>query len=110
MGLPVASYASGGVPEAVEHGETGLLAAEGDWENLAGNILTLFQNKRLWRQMSAAGPRRVGRAFNLATQTRKLEGIYRRVIKEAESPSPAGRIAVQKLPQRDWREGRGSAE
>jgi glycosyltransferase involved in cell wall biosynthesis len=84
MGLPVASYASGGVPEAVQNGETGLLAAEGDWRSLAGHILELLQNKNLWRQMNAAGPRRVRTLFDLAAQTRKLEDIYRRVLFENE--------------------------
>jgi len=110
MGLPVASYASGGVPEAVDHGETGLLAAEGDWEGLAGNIVTLLQNKNLWQQMNAAGPRRIRKAFDLKKQTNKLEDIYRRVLSEAELKLPAGRVLAQKLTRRNSNENRGSAE
>jgi colanic acid/amylovoran biosynthesis glycosyltransferase len=87
MGLPVASYASGGVPEAVKHGETGLLATEGDWRSLVNNILALLQNDDLWRRINAAGPRRVHTQFDLARQTRKLEVIYRQVLSQAESPA-----------------------
>ena len=32
MGLPVVSFASGGIPEAVANNETGFLVAEKDWE------------------------------------------------------------------------------
>lgn len=90
MGLPVASYATGGVPEAVENGQTGLLAAERDWQSLAKNILALLQDKNLWQQMSAAGPPRIRSLFDLAAQTRKLEDIYRRVLFERDRKSPGG--------------------
>jgi colanic acid/amylovoran biosynthesis glycosyltransferase len=76
MGLPVASFSSGGVPEAVVHDETGLLATEGDWRGLAGNILALLRNGSLWRRMSEAGQRRVRESFALAKQTAKLEQTY----------------------------------
>lgn len=76
MGLPVASFSSGGVPEAVLHEETGLLAAEGDWRSLARNILALLLNRDLWRRMSEAGQRRVRESFELAKQTSKLEQTY----------------------------------
>lgn len=76
IGLPVASFSSGGVPEAVLHGETGLLAAEGDWRALARNILLLLENDELWRRMSEAGQKRMRECFDLTKQTAKLEQIY----------------------------------
>jgi colanic acid/amylovoran biosynthesis glycosyltransferase len=76
MGLPVASFSSGGVPEAVLHGETGLLAAEGDWRSLARNILALLENGTLWRNMSETGQKRVRELFDLKKQTAKLEQSY----------------------------------
>ena len=79
MGVPVVSYASGGIPEAVTHGETGLLAPEGDWRALAVSIGELLGNAELWHRFSAAGPRRVRRDFDLATQTRGLERLYREI-------------------------------
>jgi colanic acid/amylovoran biosynthesis glycosyltransferase len=80
MGLPVASFASGGIPEAVSHGETGLLAPERDWRALAGNIVLLLEDDVLWQRLSQAGRPRICSQFNLATQTRKLEGLYRLVL------------------------------
>jgi colanic acid/amylovoran biosynthesis glycosyltransferase len=81
MGLPVASFSSGGVPEAVLHGETGLLAAEGDWRALARNIITLLENGNLWRRMSEAGQKRMRERFDLMKQTAKLEQTYGTLLK-----------------------------
>jgi glycosyltransferase involved in cell wall biosynthesis len=80
MKLPVASFDSGGVPEAVAHGETGLLASERDSRSLAQNILLLLQNEALWQRMSVAGHLRVRSLFNLRTQTPLLESLYHRVL------------------------------
>jgi colanic acid/amylovoran biosynthesis glycosyltransferase len=98
MGLPVASFTSGGVPEAVLHGETGLLAAEGDWRALARNILSLLENGNLWRRMSEAGRKRVRESFDLTKQTAKLEQIYGRLLKapsgaKNEKPQFASQMA-----------------
>lgn len=80
MCLPVVSFASGGIPEAVKHGETGLLAKERDWEGLASNIQTLLQNDAMRERMARAGRERVRRFFDLDRQTRLLEDIYREVL------------------------------
>lgn len=82
MGLPVASFSSGGVPEAVEDGVTGLLAPEKDWRSLASHISALLRNKNLWLRMSEAGRRRIRSSFDLAVQTARLEDIYKRVLLE----------------------------
>jgi len=85
MGLPVASFAIGGIPEAVEHGVTGLLAPERDTNALANNIVTLLTDGAMWRRFSAAGQERVKRLFDLEKQTAKLEQIYHEVIHEHQA-------------------------
>ncbi len=80
MGLPVVSFACGGIPEAVAHGETGLLAPMGDTAQLTQHLLTLLRNTSLWEQFSHQGIKRIQQKFNLATQTQKLEDIYRELI------------------------------
>ncbi len=79
-GLPVASFATGGIPEAVTHGETGLLAPERDWQALAANILTLVIDLAAWESMSRAGEEQVRHAFDLRKQCVKLEQIYAEAI------------------------------
>ncbi len=76
MGLPVVSFASGGIPEAIAHGETGFLAAERDSEKLAAYILRLLEDQELWQKFSQKGQERVRTLFNLHHQTRALESIY----------------------------------
>jgi colanic acid/amylovoran biosynthesis glycosyltransferase len=76
MGLPVVSFASGGIPESVADGVTGLLAPEGDGAALAGHLLRLLGEADLWARLSGAGPEFVRRNFDLAVQTRGLERLY----------------------------------
>ncbi len=80
MHLPVASFASGGITEAVKHGETGLLAKERDWERLASNIQILLRDEAMRQRMAEAGRQRVCSLFNLRKQTALLEDQYRRVL------------------------------
>jgi glycosyltransferase involved in cell wall biosynthesis len=83
MGLPVVSFASGGVPEAVAHGETGLLVNEGDHRALADSILRLLQEPNMWQSFSTAGQDRVRRCFDLRKQTAQLEQLYEGVMAHA---------------------------
>ena len=80
MHLPVVSFALGGIPEAVKHGETGLLATERNWEGLASNIQLLLQNDAMRQRMAEAGRQRVCNFFNLQKQTRLLEDLYGQVL------------------------------
>jgi colanic acid/amylovoran biosynthesis glycosyltransferase len=80
MGCPVVSSSSGGIPEAVAHGETGLLAKERDVDALSQHILLLLGNENLWRKMSEAGRNRVKSLFDLKTQTQALEKLYVQVL------------------------------
>lgn len=85
MGLPVVSFASGGIPEAVAHGEVGFLAAERDWEELAKHILLLLEDDTLWHRFSESGPSRVRALFNLQKQTGLLEEIYEQVLRDFQT-------------------------
>jgi glycosyltransferase involved in cell wall biosynthesis len=75
-GLPVVSFASGGIPEAVAHEKTGFLAPERDVESLASYLQALLANPLLWDSFSRQGRERVLKEFNLEHQTRLLEDIY----------------------------------
>jgi colanic acid/amylovoran biosynthesis glycosyltransferase len=79
-GLPILATRHGGIPEAVEHGISGILVAEGDHAALAAALLELANAPALYQQMSAAAARRVAAEFDLQTQARVLEGIYTEAI------------------------------
>lgn len=93
MGLPVVSSFSGGIPEAVAHGETGFLAQERASDELAMYILKLLRDDDTWREFSIAGRRRVEERFDLRRQTALLEEIYHEVETGFLSPEfePVGR-------------------
>ena len=74
--VPVVSFRSGGLVEAVEDGVTALLSAERDVAGLANNIATLLENSKLRRDMGLAGRKRVEEHFDLRKQCAKLESIY----------------------------------
>lgn len=82
MELPVVSSIHAGIPEAVQHGETGLLTAEKDWQAIAQSILQLLQQKELRQRFAIAGRRRMEQRFNLKRNTAKLEDLYRRIYSE----------------------------
>ena len=80
MGLPVVSFASGGIPEAVAHNETGFLAPERDVEALSKYIVTLLNNDSLRENFAIAGRKRVEERFNLKYNTEQLEKIYTSIL------------------------------
>ncbi len=83
METPVVSFATGGVPEAVLHGETGFLAPDRDWPTLAQYLSLLLKNADLRRKFGVAGRQRVLQLFDLKTQTCALEKIYDGVLEAA---------------------------
>jgi len=85
MELPVVSFATGGIPEAVKDGHTGILCPERDVAALARSIITLLQNESVWAAMSRAARQRVCREFDLRRCTNRLEDIYEGVLAKSES-------------------------
>jgi colanic acid/amylovoran biosynthesis glycosyltransferase len=75
-GLPTVSTRHSGIPEAVLHGETGLLGEEGDRAALAANIERLLRDGSLRRRLGERARRTADAHFDLATQTGRLERLY----------------------------------
>lgn len=84
MKLPVAGTDAGGIPEAVVHGETGLLVPAGDARALAGAIVRLLKDKPLRDRMGAAGLARVAEHFGVS---RLLNGTLRAYQRAATRPA-----------------------
>lgn len=76
MGVPVVSFATGGIPEAVKHFATGFLARERDWRGLAEYIAKLLEDDALWQVLSRRGRQRIQEMFDLNKQTAELERLY----------------------------------
>jgi colanic acid/amylovoran biosynthesis glycosyltransferase len=96
MGLPVVSFSSDGVREAVVHGQTGFLASERDTDGLAHYLQKLCADKVLCARMGEAARAHVREHFNLRTQSRKLEELYLRVLgKEANRLTWNGQMETE---------------
>jgi len=78
-GLPVISTAHAGIKEAVIHGETGFLVAEGDWEEMASYMIRLAQDPLLARQMGEAGRRHMLANYSTERQTATFRKIFQPV-------------------------------
>lgn len=76
MGVPVVSYATGGIPEAVEHGVTGYLAEPGNVPALAEWLEKVVTDEQLAGRLALAACNRVRRLFSLEDQTAALELRY----------------------------------
>ena len=75
-GLPVLATRHGGIPEAVTHGTSGYLAAEGDAAGLAQAAFGLLEDTARYQAMSAAACAEVSAKFERGAQTAILESYY----------------------------------
>ena len=73
---PVVGSRIGGIPEAIVHGETGLLVEPGRPDELADGLVALFGDEPLRRELGRAGARRVAERFTAARHCRAVEALY----------------------------------
>lgn len=78
-GLPVVATRSGGVPDAVRDGETGLLADEGDASGVAQAVIRLLSDESLLRSMGQAN-RRWAESLTWERTAEQQVKNYRRVL------------------------------
>ena len=84
-GRPVVAFASGGLPELVRDGETGILVPTGDAAGLARAIRQLLTEPALRDRLGAAG-RRVAAGFTTEARVAALSDIYERIAATSRSP------------------------
>jgi len=76
VGLPVISTNLVGIPEIVEHGKTGLLAAPGDPVELANAIKSMLDQPKLRESLALAGVAKVKTLFNLRKNVPILKSLF----------------------------------
>lgn len=76
VGLPVAGYDGGGVPEMVVQGETGLLLKAGDVAGLGEAFERLAGDAELRRKLGDAGARRAGELFSVRCHVDRMEALF----------------------------------
>lgn len=83
LSKPVIGTLTGGSPEMILDGETGLLVPPSDSAALAGAVETLARDAFLRRRLGTAGRERVESHFSLQIMTDKIEALYRREYENA---------------------------
>ena len=73
---PVVGAATGGIPEAIEEGVTGLMFQPGDVAGLAARLDTLLQHPARAQAMGVAGRLRCESLFSVPAQVQQLTRIY----------------------------------
>jgi glycosyltransferase involved in cell wall biosynthesis len=79
-GLPVFATEHGGIPEAIEHGVSGVLVPERDEFALVETLLEAVQDPGFLSRIAECGADAVRQRFDLPQQARRLEDIYLRTI------------------------------
>ena len=79
-GLPVFATRHGGIPEAIEHGVSGVLVPERDVGELTHALLGVAEDPGFLSRIAHAGAAVVRENFDLRAQARRLEDIYLQMI------------------------------
>ncbi len=85
---PVVGTLAGGIPEAIEHGRTGLLVKPHHPDELAAAIVRLLQDPGLRARLGAAGRAHVEDAFSVERMVEGALAVYQSRL--AARPAPLG--------------------
>ena len=79
-GTPVIASHTGGLPEIIDHGKTGLLVPSADPAALENAIVRLAESAKTRQRMGEAGRAMVSERFDPTSLANDVEAIYQRVI------------------------------
>lgn len=77
--LPSVAYATGGIPEAVRHGETGCLVPWGDEQAFVNEVLMLLNSPPLLARFGRNAKHFIGAEYSLQRSVDEFEGLYESV-------------------------------
>jgi glycosyltransferase involved in cell wall biosynthesis len=88
MGRPLVASRTGGTPELIVDGETGLIFPPGDATALAGHVIALLRDPARRQQMGVAGRQRMEREF---TEERHVAGMLELYARATRPSDPTQR-------------------
>lgn len=92
---PVVGCRSGGVPEVVDHGTTGVLVDPGEPAALAEAIASLLRSPDRLRDMGLEARQQVLDRFSYLEMARRFEAVYRMMIQRLATQAPDEVPAVE---------------
>ena len=95
-GLPVVATSISGIPELVIDGQTGLLAAPGDVQELAGAIVRLCKEPELGVRLARRARSLVIERFNLDIESDRLATLFESTMLKASAGEEASSHADER--------------
>ncbi|NSW58294.1 MAG: glycosyltransferase [Armatimonadetes bacterium] len=89
LGVPAVATSVGGIPELIEHEQTGLLARPGHVGELAACLERIIYDDELRATVSNHGRGKVEREFDIARNIEDLAALLRRYVAPREAPDAA---------------------
>lgn len=80
MGIPVVSTIHSGITEAIDHGVSGLLAQEHDYEEMAKNVNQLLTDENLRLNMGAKGKEMITKIAGPISREKKIASLIESAI------------------------------
>jgi glycogen synthase len=87
-GLPIVASDTGGIPQVIEHGRTGLLVPPGDPEALAAALTRIIHDRTLAARLGNAASREAAK-YDWSDLARRVLGVYETVLAETREPRAA---------------------
>ncbi len=81
-GLPVVSTYHAGIPDVIEHEKTGLLSQEHDVNQMAKNLIRIFDDIEFTKQLGQNARKEHIKKFSLERHIKSLEDTLQKAIKE----------------------------
>lgn len=78
--LPVIATRTGGIPEIIADGSSGILVPPDDAQALAAAMVRIAEDPALRKKLAAGGRARVESEFNIDQTAREYEALYRNII------------------------------
>lgn len=75
-GKPVIATRCGGLPDAVEHGESGILVEPGDYQRLSESVVTLLKDPQMGAAMGQSGRQRAVKEFSWNLVVSRYEATF----------------------------------
>ncbi|MFI5067972.1 MAG: glycosyltransferase family 4 protein, partial [Streptosporangiales bacterium] len=98
MGKGVVASAVGGLPDTVQHGETGLLVPPADPAALAAAMASLLADPGQRAAMGRRGRERCLRQFDISATVAGVEALYRDGLDRLRRAGRPGRLRKQRCP------------
>jgi glycosyltransferase involved in cell wall biosynthesis len=82
LGCPILAARTGGIPEQIDHGVTGLLFAPGDVDDLAEKMARLLEDPALAARLGEQARLQCDRLLSVAAVSARMAAFYGRVLRD----------------------------